>query len=202
MTVRRRRAATEITRQRLVDAAAHLFAVKGYDFTLQEVAQRAGLTTGAIYSNFPDKMGLFAAVMARVGEETIRQVAVETKARGGGRSAKATLLARLGTRLISRQPESSMMLLEALVAARRDSQVQEFMHARIAWWAEEQQKIIGRAQADGDIDDHLDPAAIARLTQALTLGSLLLDAVGAEPPPGQHWEAVVARVVAALGPAD
>ena len=49
---------------RLVDAAAEVVAEKGFQrASLEEIAARAGLTTGAIYSNFEGKDDLFWAVL-------------------------------------------------------------------------------------------------------------------------------------------
>jgi len=51
------------TRADLLDAAARLFARRGYHGAkLEEIAAAAGLTTGAIYSNFASKEGLFLAL--------------------------------------------------------------------------------------------------------------------------------------------
>lgn len=56
----------ERTRIALLEAARALIREKGYDgTTLEEVAHRAGMTTGAIYGNFKDRADLFIAV----GEE-------------------------------------------------------------------------------------------------------------------------------------
>jgi AcrR family transcriptional regulator len=53
-----------LTRQRLVDAAADVFCEQGFlKASLTDVADRAGYTIGAVYSNFSSKDGLFLAVM-------------------------------------------------------------------------------------------------------------------------------------------
>jgi AcrR family transcriptional regulator len=52
------------TRERLVDAAVESFGERGYASTaLNDVARRAGLTTGAVYANFPSKQALFVAAV-------------------------------------------------------------------------------------------------------------------------------------------
>jgi AcrR family transcriptional regulator len=52
------------TRARLVDAAAQVFSTRGYaSSSLRQVADEAGLTTGAIYSNFQGKAELAVAVL-------------------------------------------------------------------------------------------------------------------------------------------
>lgn len=54
------------TRRRLVDAAATVFANRGFArATLDEVAEVAGLTKGAVYSNFAGKADLALAVLDR-----------------------------------------------------------------------------------------------------------------------------------------
>lgn len=53
----------ETTRRRLVECAAEVFADRGYHAaTLSEIAARAGLTTGAVYSTFGSKKALLVAV--------------------------------------------------------------------------------------------------------------------------------------------
>src|SRR6188508_3685705 len=53
----------ERTRAALLEAARALIREKGYDrTTLEEVARRAGMTTGAIYGNFKNRDELFIAL--------------------------------------------------------------------------------------------------------------------------------------------
>ena len=53
----------ERTRAKLLAAAREVIREKGYEqTTLREVAQRAGMTSGAIYSNFKDRDDLFIAL--------------------------------------------------------------------------------------------------------------------------------------------
>lgn len=70
------------TRVKLLDAAAEVFAERGYDGAgVAEIARRAGLTTGAIYSQYSGKAQLlveaidacvndyFAAIFAATDHE-------------------------------------------------------------------------------------------------------------------------------------
>lgn len=55
------------TRDKLLDAAEHLFQAQGVSHTsLQDIARRAGATRGAVYWHFKDKADLFNAMMERV----------------------------------------------------------------------------------------------------------------------------------------
>ena len=70
-TTRRR----EATRQRLLDAAAQVFAEVGLDAaSVEAVCERAGYTRGAFYSNFETKEELFLELTARVSRERIDAV--------------------------------------------------------------------------------------------------------------------------------
>jgi AcrR family transcriptional regulator len=54
------------TREALLDAAGDITREKGFDHTtLQDVADRAGMTTGAIYGNFRNRDDLFMALAER-----------------------------------------------------------------------------------------------------------------------------------------
>ena len=60
------------TRDVLIAAATEVFAERGFDGTsLEEVAERAGFTRGAIYKNFSGKEELFFAVIERLNEQVI-----------------------------------------------------------------------------------------------------------------------------------
>jgi len=53
-----------VTRSRLLDAAEKVFASRGFaDASLDEIAEVAGLTKGAVYSNFDKKLDLLLAVL-------------------------------------------------------------------------------------------------------------------------------------------
>ena len=54
------------TRQDIIDAAVELFTDHGYGETrLQDIVERAGVTTGAFYYHFDSKAALAAAIMAQ-----------------------------------------------------------------------------------------------------------------------------------------
>jgi TetR/AcrR family acrAB operon transcriptional repressor len=65
--VRRTKNEAQETRNRILDAAEHLFSERGVSRTsLEDIAQAAGVTRGAIYWHFKDKSDLFAAMVNRV----------------------------------------------------------------------------------------------------------------------------------------
>ena len=60
------------TRRAILDRARHLFATKGYAATgTEEIISELGITRGALYHQFSDKLGVFKAVVAEAyGEIT------------------------------------------------------------------------------------------------------------------------------------
>jgi AcrR family transcriptional regulator len=49
--------------ERVLDAAGHVFAEKGFDAaTTEEIAERAGVSIGSLYQYFPNKEALFEAI--------------------------------------------------------------------------------------------------------------------------------------------
>ena len=62
----------ELTRHALIEAAAQVFARRGfYGASLDEIADTAGFTRGAIYKNFDDKEGLFLATLDHHNQRTL-----------------------------------------------------------------------------------------------------------------------------------
>ena len=67
---------SEATRTALLQAARELFTERGYaDTGTEDIAQRAGVTRGAIYYQFRDKAGLFYAVVEDLNQ-SVAQTAV------------------------------------------------------------------------------------------------------------------------------
>ena len=64
MTVRERplRADAERNRRRIMDAARELFAERGLEVTLDDIARHAGVGVGTVYRRFPDKEVLIEAL--------------------------------------------------------------------------------------------------------------------------------------------
>lgn len=82
-------ARSEASRTALISAARRLFAEKGYtDASTPEIVASAGMTRGALYHHFEDKLGLFRAVV----KEEYSAVAAEIDAsasRSGGSALDA-----------------------------------------------------------------------------------------------------------------
>jgi AcrR family transcriptional regulator len=84
-----RRERQEQTRELLLDAAAMVFARRGYhEASVEEIASEAGFSTGAVYSNFSGKEELFLALADREVEKQVAEIhAVAESVEAGGEAA-------------------------------------------------------------------------------------------------------------------
>ena len=79
-----RKQSQEQTQRHLLDAAIELFLEKGFArSSVEEIAERAGYSKGAIYSNFSSKEELALAVLERRGDEQLERFSTVLMAQGG-----------------------------------------------------------------------------------------------------------------------
>jgi len=184
--------------ERLLDAAADVFAERGYEGAgVAEIARRAGVTTGAIYSRFSGKADLLvSAIDARTSDEFD---ALFADHRFAGRAED--ILAIAGSHLVDRTPTSGEpLLLEAFVAARRDPGVASLLRERISERNDRLTEIIEAAKASGGIRTDFDTEALVTFCHAVGFGFLLFEALDTELPAPSPWEQLIAHLVAALAP--
>jgi AcrR family transcriptional regulator len=123
MSTRRTRHESQLlTRQRLLDAAAQAFAREGYrGATLAQIADEAGFTIGAVYSNFGGKEELFiAALDERLGSvlDAAAKIFLEAPTLAeAAREAGGSTMARLRD-----DPDWFPLFVEAWVFALRDQE--------------------------------------------------------------------------------
>lgn len=188
----------DLTRERLVESAAAVFAEKGYDRAgVQEIARRAGLTTGAIYGRFTGKAELLqAAIDSRTTDELDELFASHAF---DGRATD--ILKVVGAHLVTPTPDEEdegALLLEAFVAARRDPDVRETLGQVMADRSARMAELVEAAKRDGSVDPALDTGSLVTFCHAVGLGFLLYDAISLPLPQPQPWEELITRLVAAV----
>jgi AcrR family transcriptional regulator len=181
------------TRDRLLRAAADVFAERGYDGTrVADIAAAAGVSNGALYAHFASKAELLVDALRTHG----RRVLADMFAADPDRPVTDLLLA-IGRWLPRRRDARGYLLVEALVAARRDDDVARPMRAYVAERADWLANLMRVAQAGDEIAPDVSPDALAHFCLLLAMGSALvtpdLHAVDDE-----EWAVLLARVVAGL----
>jgi AcrR family transcriptional regulator len=190
---------TDPTRERLLTAAAEVFAEKGYDRAgVQEIAHRAGFTTGAIYGRFRGKADLLLAAMESCSDDEFE--ALFAKNRLGQFEGKVTnILATVGSHLVTDEFDNGQaLLLEAFVAARRDPEVAVMLRRAVEHVADEMTELIEEAKRTGAIDPSLDTLAVVRFCHAVGLGFLLFGAIDLPRPEAGPWEDLIGLLIRAV----
>lgn len=122
LTPERRR---ELTKSALVEAAADVFARRGFDgASLEEIAELAGFTRGAIYSNFGSKEDLLLAVVDRYNK-TLLDAFSDALENAESWEQQSVAGAALWRDLIHRDPNLTALNLEFRLRALRDEAFRE-----------------------------------------------------------------------------
>ena len=112
MQVRTRRQPRERTRADLLETARRVFEERGFHAaSLDEIAEAAGYSKGAIYSNFHGKDELFLAVLTEHVERRIRAL-VAVPLDGKDFEAGVRAVARSGAQFGRRDPQWTPLLVE------------------------------------------------------------------------------------------
>ena len=181
---------------RLLAAAAEVFAERGYDGAgVAEIARRAGVTTGAIYSRYRGKAELLVDALDRAMAGHLESVLATSEARDA-----TGVLAALGTHLLSDRHDSDGLLVEAVVAARREPELASMLERRLADERARVGKVIEAGKADGLFDPALDSDAVLTFVQSIGLGFVLFRTIGTPMPDPDAWQVVIDRVISAARP--
>jgi AcrR family transcriptional regulator len=158
------------TRERLLGAARSAFASSGFHgASVEEIASRAGFSTGALYSNFDGKEDLFLVLMEREIEEHAREIA-EAVATRTTVAERATGGARQWMTMIEREPELLLLFMEFWAYGVRDPQVRPKVAARFAQVRELLTKLIADGVREFDLELEIPAEHLAVAIDALADG--------------------------------
>jgi AcrR family transcriptional regulator len=180
----RKREQSELSRERLIEAATRLFAERGYrDASVQAIGEAAGISRGSIFWHFGSKEGLLWAVVQRAFTRWEAETLVPEVGDARGEEAIGRAL-RAHRRFLADEGGTLRLLFVLMFEALgpRPELAGEFarlhrdLRVLATPWLEE-------AVADGDFRDDVDPESIVTLIIA-TLGGIvyqyLLDAQGVD----------------------
>lgn len=167
-----------LTRRRLLDAAADVFGERGFrSASLTDVADRAGYTIGAVYSNFPTKDALFHALMRERLELTEAGLAAAFEAHDGSGDATKSVedlieeeLDRLKAAEDAVPPRWWRLLYEYRTYAAADQAAWAELAAADQRCREIIAGHIGRFAASIGLELPASPIELAELSQALADG--------------------------------
>ncbi|HSZ69798.1 MAG TPA: TetR family transcriptional regulator [Solirubrobacteraceae bacterium] len=166
------------TRTQLIEAAARVFARSGFQAaTVEEIAEHAGYSHGAVYSNFASKEELFLAVFEQYMSQRIDEVARASEIEGSfperARAAADQWMARFGE-----DRETFLLHLEFMIHAARNPELSRELGERMAALRLEVEQRIAAQAAAHDAALPLSPAQLALIVRALGIG-LAVEALNA-----------------------
>jgi len=180
----------EETRERLLGTAAVVFARLGYEkASIAEISSEAGLSSGAIYAHYSSKAELFVATLRAHADREFERLL------GGEGVDFATFLTSRGQALDRRSSGQRTLLMEAIVAAKRDPEVAQVLISALAEREARLAGLLRSAQAKGEIDADLPAPAAVRFALMVALGSMAAGALGLPPTDHDDWVALIARLV-------
>jgi AcrR family transcriptional regulator len=158
------------TRERLLAAARSAFASSGFHgASVDEIASRAGFSTGALYSNFDGKEDLFLVLMEREIEEHAREIAEAVNVRDTV-AERATGGAQQWMTMIEREPELLLLFMEFWAYGVRDADVRPKVAARFAQVRRLLTKLIEDGVREFDLQLALPAEQLAVAVDALADG--------------------------------
>lgn len=167
------------SRAALIAAALEEFKDKGYEAaTLVGIAERAGVTTGAVYAHFRGKLDLF---FQAVGMRSVDGLMHETFADPTSKP-KVDVAAVLARDLARPAPPESLLLLDVLVLARRDPRLATTMRRLMTTKVEAWTAATEAGRNAGLIGTDLSAEDVARLLALLKVGKMALAVVQPRSP--------------------
>lgn len=179
-------------RSALIDAAGQVFAEQGYSGArVQSIAERAGLTTGAIYNRFSGKSELLLEALDRHTNQLLEDMA---DAEMGARD----ILQTVGVALLDDESPASALLLEAFMAARREEDIAERLRPRLADERARLAKLVDAEKSEGLLSNELDTGALVTFCQSVGLGMRMLSVIDAQMPAPGAWQEVITKLIESL----
>ena len=189
----------ELTRTALVEAAADVFARRGFDgASLEEIAEAAGFTRGAIYSNFGSKEDLMLAVVDRYSHTLFEAFSARLD-EAGTVEEKTVAGAALWRDLIHRDPTLTALNLEFRLRALRNEGFRTRLLELQRQHVERIADLIKRGTDSVGVKLKVAPQDLAEILNAATVG--LSDLAGMDPDHARRYDELVEMFFRLIGQA-
>jgi AcrR family transcriptional regulator len=185
----------EQTRELLLEAAGRVFADRGFHgASVDEVAEEAGYTTGALYSNFAGKEDLFLSVLERFAARQLEEIG-DAAAEGSTVGARARHGARTWMAFLEREPELVPLFMEFWGYAVRNPEVRPRFAEQRARVRAVVAGLIEQGGRDLDVRFSVPPAQLATAVEALADGLALQKLLDPESVPDELFGTVLAALL-------
>ena len=150
-------------RARIVETAREVFAARGADASLEEIARGAGVGIGTLYRHFPTRDDLVEAVFHdRIDElQALAEELLDVRRAGGCAGHLAARAAGAGLHLSWPRRRGDAHDARRITTSRRACE--SMRHAGAA--------LLARAQAAGEVREGVEIDDLVRMVQAVTLAA-------------------------------
>jgi AcrR family transcriptional regulator len=173
--------------EQILDAAARLFATKGFHrTTTKEIAEAAQVSEGTLYNYFDSKDDLLLAIIARLAESQSREIRPSETIHSDARQLFISLLGELRGSTEKYVAMQQTILSEILTDGElRERYLKQLLEPTLTSLEKQLQLRIALGQIRP-----VDPILSARVLASMVLGLFILQVLG-DPPVQTDWEALV-----------
>ncbi len=175
-----------------------MFAERGFaGATLDDVAEAAGFSKGAVYSNFKSKDELFYALMGERIEERVES-ATDAISHRSSAEAQSLEVGRRLTEKLTEQPEWHLLFIEFWARAVRDPELREEFARRRRPLRLSIAELVERAAAEHGVQLPISPESLATAVLALSNGLAIERLADPDSVPTELFGAVLNLMLGAL----
>ena len=189
----------EARRKQIIDAAGACFLERGFHATkIQDIATRAGLSTGAPYRYFESKDDIVAAMCSESLDRNRQRFGTLDLS-----AASRAIFEELSTVYFAAAHEpgavgAARLTLQVWEESSRSEQVGKVLLEDFSMIQTHVSKIVIEAQEQFEIDIELDPVSVAQTMVSLVLGLIVQRAAGSDVNVKKYEEAARALVTGRL----
>ena len=181
----------DLTRQQLLDAAAVVFSARGYHAaSLDEIADAAGFTKGAVYANFASKEDLFLALVRERQAQMLDAFFLAAEERADTGTTPPPAITDVFRRL-SPSPEEFALWQEFELYARRQPELLARLRADNNAMFAQLVALVEHRWQSLETEPPLPPVALARLYVAIFDGLTRQRAIDPETVPDELFSELI-----------
>lgn len=186
------------SRSALLEAAFEEFTSQGYEAaTVASIAERAGVTTGALYAHFSGKLELLLETIGLTPVEDLVRTVADMTARPWD---EATHL--LSEAMSAPPDQRTILLLDVIVVARRDPQLAATLRQGLEHYLNGMRRATESGATLGRIDPALPADDLTRVLSLINLGMIIFAALGERTPSAHAFARLTDLLMQSTGPVE
>ncbi len=186
------------TKTKIIESAEKTFARYGYEgTTLDQVAENAGLTKGAVYWHFSSKSDLFLVLTERSLKKLIEDLPQKSKEIFDFACQMEALrvLFESEFRACAEEKSDKSLLFFEFISKRRDKEVKEKLNTSFSQLFKKTSEILEELQEKNRVTSDINPYALSIILHALMNGIILMSIVAPNSVPLRTISNDVSKVV-------